>query len=185
MKTRDEVIAVEPDAFFRLDRDGQGALLDIHRVLMNAPRLFKLLMELSMELRHGCALDPKLRELAILTVARTIGSEYELDHHWPLAIRVGVSDAQLDGLADYLTSPAFTVCERAVMRFAESSTRDVHVPQAVFNEVKVAIGEPQVVELGYQIGFYNFIARMIGIADLKSEEWFDRLHGITNGSIVR
>jgi 4-carboxymuconolactone decarboxylase len=178
LQTREFVIAEQPDAFERLDRDGQGALFDIHRVLMNAPNIFKRHMDFALELRHGVQLEPKLRELAILTVAMTASAQYELDHHWVLAIRAGVTDEQLRSLVDYATSAAFDARERAVMRFAEVSTRDVAIPQDVFDAAHCVLGDRQLTELLYQIGFYNMIARFEAAALLRTEDWFDRERGI-------
>lgn len=178
LQTREFVTAEVPDAFARLDRQGQGALFDIHRVLMNAPNLFKPHIDLAMELRHGTRLDPKLRELAILSVAMATDAKYELDHHWVLAIRAGVSQQQLDTLQDYAASSAFDERERAVMRFAEVSTRDIRIPDSVFEDAKRHLDDRQITELLFQIGFYNMIARFEGAADLRTEDWFDREKGI-------
>ena len=178
LQTREFVTAEIPDAFERLDREGQGALFDIHRVLMNVPNIFKRYMDFAMELRHGTQLDPKLRELAILSVAIAAEARYELDHHWVLALRAGVTREQLQGLAEYGTSPAFDARERAVMRFAEISTRQITVPDEVFREAHAHLGDRQLTELLYQIGFYNMIARFEAAALLKTEAWFDREKGI-------
>lgn len=178
LRTRSFVKDQVPDAFARIDRDGQGALFDIHRVLMNVPNIFKPYMDFALELRHGSELDATLRELAILTVAITTGASYELDHHWVLALRAGVTQGQLDALRDYADSPAFSGRERAVMRFAEVSTRDIRIPNAVFQDAHKHLGDRQLTELLYQIGFYNLVARFEAAAELKTENWFDRERGI-------
>ncbi len=178
LQTREAVIAEVPDAFERQDRDGQGALFDIHRVLMNVPNLFKYHMQFALELRHGTQLDAKLRELAILTVATTTNARYELDHHWVLALRAGVTKEQLEALGDYMTSTAFDARERAVMRFVETSTRDIVVPDDVFTDAHRHLGDRQLTELLYQIGMYNMVARFEAAAQLKTEDWFDREKGI-------
>src|SRR5690242_11333777 len=43
---------------------------NIHRVIANAPNLLHRFVDLANELRNGTQLDPKLRELALLTVGR-------------------------------------------------------------------------------------------------------------------
>ena len=43
-----------------------------------------------MELRNHTKLDPRLRELALMTVGRIAGAEYEFVHHWNIALNVGV-----------------------------------------------------------------------------------------------
>lgn len=185
LKSRDFVVEQVPDAFDRLDRDGQGALFDIHRVLMNVPNVFKSYMDFAMELRHGTDLPAKLRELAILTVATATGARYELDHHWVLALRAGVTRAQLDNLGSYRVSAHFSAEERAVMQFAEESTRNVVVSDEAFAEAHGHLGDRQLAELLYQIGFYNMIARFEAAAQLETESWFDREKGILQGDMNR
>src|SRR5271170_3568520 len=42
----------------------------IHRTVANAPNLLRRFVDLANELRNGTQLDPKLRELALMTVGR-------------------------------------------------------------------------------------------------------------------
>src|SRR5262245_17471999 len=79
----------------------------IHRTVAHAPNLLRRFVGLADELRNQTALDPKLRELALMTVGRLTGAEYEFVHHWNIALRVGVRREQLEQLADYAASPVF------------------------------------------------------------------------------
>jgi hypothetical protein len=51
---------------------------NIHRTIANAPNLLQRFVDLVNELRNGTQLDPKLRELALLTVGRLTGAEMSL-----------------------------------------------------------------------------------------------------------
>ena len=59
---------------------------NIHRTIANAPNLLRRFVDLANELRDGTQLDPKLRELALITVGRLTGAEYEFVHHWNMAL---------------------------------------------------------------------------------------------------
>src|SRR6266849_2556842 len=77
-------------------------------------------------------LDPKLRELALMTVGRLTEAEYEFVHHWNISLQVGVRREQLEHLADFESSSLFNEQECAVMRYAVEGTRDVKVSDATF-----------------------------------------------------
>jgi len=74
----------------------RGSVGNIFRTLAHTPKLLRRFLALGGELRNGTALDPKLRELAIMTVGRLTNAEYEFVHHWNLARRAGVPREKLE-----------------------------------------------------------------------------------------
>src|SRR4051794_33819191 len=55
-------------------------------------------------IRREMTFDARLREIAICTVARATGAEYEFTHHWPEYVKAGGSDALRQKLADPLAA---------------------------------------------------------------------------------
>src|SRR6185437_2015523 len=98
---------------------------NIFSALANAPRVLDQFLSYANALRAS-ELSPKLRELAILTVGHCTASVYEIAHHKSHGLKAGISEAQLKVIADYAQSPLFDAYERAVMAFAEESTRVVN-----------------------------------------------------------
>jgi alkylhydroperoxidase family enzyme len=133
----------------------------IHRTVANAPNLLRRFVALADELRNTTQLDPKLRELALMTVGRLTGAEYEFIHHWNIALRVGVRREQLEQLADYAAAPVFDASERAVMRYAEEATRNVRVSDVTFDALRVFLDDRRIMELVMNVAFYNAVARVI------------------------
>jgi alkylhydroperoxidase family enzyme len=134
---------------------------NIHRLVANAPNLLRRFVDLANELRHGTQLDPKLRELALLTVGRLTGAEYEFVHHWNMALRLGVRREQLDQLADFESSREFSQDERAVMRYAAEATGNVKVSDAAFQELRRSLDNRRIMELVMNVAIYNAVARII------------------------
>jgi alkylhydroperoxidase family enzyme len=133
----------------------------IHRTVANAPNLLRRFVELANELRNGTQLDPKLRELALMTVGRLTGAEYEFVHHWNMSLRIGIKREQLEHLADFETSPAFDDHERAVMRYAAEATQNVKIADATFNALREFLDNRRIMELVMNVAFYNAVARII------------------------
>jgi alkylhydroperoxidase family enzyme len=142
----------------------------IHRTVANASNLLRRFVALADELRNGTELDPKLRELALMTVGRITGAEYEFVHHWNISLRVGVRREQLEQLADYAASPVFNAEERAVMRYAEEATRNVRVSELTFDALRGFLNNRRVMELVMNVAFYNSVARIIVPCEIELEE---------------
>ena len=83
------------------------------------------------------ALDGRLREIVIIRMGHLTGSQYVLRQHVPsLALADGLTLEECDALADWRATKLFSESERAVLAYADTMTRDITVPDAVFAEVK-------------------------------------------------
>ena len=68
----------------------------VFRTLAWSPNALHQFMRLGNAILNRSGLDPRLRELAILTVGRVTEAGYEYDHHVAIARRVGVTEQQID-----------------------------------------------------------------------------------------
>lgn len=155
--------------FDNLGRDS-GRVGNLFRVMGHSPRLLHQFMRLGSDLRSRTKLDPVLRELAILTVGRLTSAPYEYVHHIAIAKRAGVSDEQIAGLPVWERHPAFSEQQRAVMRYAETVTREVRVSDEIFEAVRGFLGDEQMVELAMNVAFYNFVVRFLEPMQVELEE---------------
>src|SRR5262245_52017578 len=73
--------------------------LNVFRLLAHGDAAFGNFLRLTGGLWNDAELSPRRRELAILHVARLTGSEYEWQQHVAVARLVGISEAEIDGLA--------------------------------------------------------------------------------------
>ncbi|MGO9443755.1 MAG: carboxymuconolactone decarboxylase family protein, partial [Thiobacillaceae bacterium] len=137
-----------------------------HRAIANVPNLLRAYMSLSNELRFGTRLDPRLRELAIVTVGWITNIEHEFTAHSKMALAVGVRQEQLDGLGAYDSSPSFNAHERAVIRFALASTQDVSVSDEIYDQLRQLFDDALIVELVMEVSFYNLVVRVLGALGL-------------------
>jgi len=133
----------------------------IHRTVAHAPNLLRRFVDLANELRNGTQLEPRLRELALMTVGRLTGAEYEFVHHWNMALRLGVRREQLEHLADFETAAVFDGQEHAVMRYAAEATSMVKVSDETFEALRGFLDSRRIMELVMNVAFYNAVARVI------------------------
>jgi alkylhydroperoxidase family enzyme len=158
---RDDLPEADREIFDRLIEERGQPVGNIFRTLAHTPNLLRRFLALGGELRNGTALDPKLRELSLMTVGRLTEAEYEFTHHWNIARRVGVSREQLEHLADFETSSLFNEQERLVMRYATEATRNVKVTDATFEAVRKSLDTRRLMELVQNVAFYNMVVRVL------------------------
>ena len=158
---REDLAEADREIFDNLERERKRPVGNIFRTLAHTPALLRRFLALGGELRNGTALDPKLRELALMTVGRLTEAEYEFTHHWNLARRVGVLPEQLEHLAEFETSPLFNDQERAVMRYASEATLNVKVSDATFGALRTFLDTRRMMELVQNVAFYNMVVRVL------------------------
>src|SRR5437762_969433 len=158
------------DAIEKYRAGRRGRLINIYRMLLNAPPLAESWFNHSNTVRWKTSLDGRLRELVIIRMGHLTGSQYVLRQHVPaLALKDGVSVEECDALADWPPSKFFNARERAVLAYADTMTRDIVVPDDVFAEVKRHFDDRQLVELTVLIGTYNMNARVLQALELDLE----------------
>jgi alkylhydroperoxidase family enzyme len=140
----------------------RGTLINVYRLLLHSPALAESWFELSNAVRWKTDLDGRLRELVILRVAQIYGADYIVRQHVPnLTQPEGITDAECAELADWRPSALFNERERAALAYAEVMTREVEVPNAVYDDVARHFDERQTVELTVLIGAYNMNTRVL------------------------
>jgi alkylhydroperoxidase family enzyme len=159
--SREDLSAEEREVFDEHERDRGAPPGHIHRVIANAPNLLRRFSAMALELRNHTRLDPRLRELALMTVGRIAGAEYEFVHHWNIALGVGVRREQLEQLADFERSTVFNQHERAVMRYAAEVTTNIKVSDATFDALREFLDNRRIMELAMNVAFYNAVVRII------------------------
>ena len=159
--TRDDLAEADRDIWDNFVKSRGTEPGHIHSTVANAPNLLRRFVALADECRNGTQLDPKLRELALMTVGRLTGADYEFVHHWNMALRIGVKREQLEQLADYAASPVFDDHERAVMRYADEATRNVRVSEVTFDALRDFLDNRRIMDLVMNVAFYNSVARVI------------------------
>jgi len=154
----------------RIREQRSGKLLELYRMLLHSPPVADGWLHLGTAVRYQAALDGRSRELAICRVGQLNGARYEWDHHVPLARREGVSEEQLEALSDWPSSVHFDARQRALLAYADAMTRDVAVPDEIFDPLTEHFDEREVVELTATIAFYNMVSRFLVALAIEDEK---------------
>lgn len=119
---------------------------------------------------HHLSLTPRIREMAYLTVAKYNECAYCVGHHSFFAKQTGMTDEEIGLLGESgLTSAGFSEGEKAVIRFALETTKNVAASDDAHAELKKAFHLNQVVEIAFVVATANFIQRIGKNFDVELE----------------
>lgn len=139
----------------------RGHVLHLYQMLLHSPPLAEGWLGYLTKVRQQLSIDGALRELVIMHVAHVNRAPYEADQHAPIALKEGLSQAQLDALPLWEGSALFSPLQQAALGLADAMTRDVQVPPAVLNAVRAHLDDRQTVELVATIAAYNMVSRFL------------------------
>ena len=146
----------------------RGKVLNLYRMLLNSPPVAEGWLAFLTAIRQKCKLSGRIRELVIMRVAVLNGADYEFVAHTPFAIAEGLTDAQIEALkTDRLE--ALEPLERSVIAYCDAMTKDVQVPEAVFDAVKPHFDDRAMVELTATIAAYNLVSRFLEAVQVDHE----------------
>jgi AhpD family alkylhydroperoxidase len=148
----------------------RGSVLHLYRMLLHSAPLAEGWLECLTAIRQKCSLSGALRELVILRVAILNGAQYEADQHAPIALRAGLTQAQLDALPGWRHSARFDRGQRAALALTDEMTREVRVSDRTFDELRVHLGDRELVELAATIAAYNMVSRFIEALHIRTHD---------------
>jgi AhpD family alkylhydroperoxidase len=148
----------------------RGSLLHLYQMLLHSVPLAEGWLAFLTAIRQRLNLSGALRELVIMRVAILNGAQYEADQHAPIALKEGLAQRQLDALARWQDSDQFDGAQRAALALTDTMTRNVQVPDTIFDAVRRHLSERETVELVATIAAYNMVSRFLEALDIHSDD---------------
>lgn len=148
----------------------RGGVLHLYQMLLHSPPVASGWLNYLTSIRHLSTLPGALRELVIMRVAVINGAPYEAEQHAPIALKEGVTQAQLDDLNDWQASSKFDDTQRAVLAYTDAMTKNIQVSPEVFAAVKAQLSERLLVELTATVAAYNMVSRFLEAMQIHSHD---------------
>ncbi len=124
-------------------------------------------------IRTKNSLPDDIREIAICRPALINRAWFEWNAHAPiLRNAAGFTEEKLSVVKQLHPTSKGALDERqwVVLRYADAMTRDVTVPQSLFDEVKAAgFNEQEIVELTATVAAYNLVSRFLVALDVGEQ----------------
>lgn len=155
---------IDPDTTsgdIRAAFDRMPVQLNIFRMMAHAEANMIPAMRLANSILHKQKLSAVNRELLILQAAQLEGGAYEWRQHVPIALGVGVTQAQIDAVeCGNYDDAALDAAERALLGFGREVVEKVRVGDAVFAAARKHFSDQEIVEAIVALGFYMMMARL-------------------------
>jgi 4-carboxymuconolactone decarboxylase len=121
-------------------------------------------------LRFEAGFDPKVREVAILTVAREMDSRFEWAAHEPEALSVGVPAAIVEAIKHRRSTQGLDETYAAVIEFGRQAIGKHKVDAAAFARLKALFAPNKLVDLVLLMGNYAGTAILLAAFDMQVAE---------------
>lgn len=165
---------LDADDLTGADREIVRRGMNLHRALAHSPEAARRYSGLARHLRFDSALNPRIREMAMLQVIYLARSAYAYSHHLRLAREAGVSDADVAAIAVESDGgdsglPEF---ERTVLRAARELAAGTRLSDTTWGGLRAGLGEADLLDLLMAITFYTGAVRLLGALEIDVEPDF-------------
>ena len=136
-------------------------------IQLYSPKTAEHAQALNRYLRFEAGFSPRVREIAILTTAREMDSQFEWVAHEPEALKEGVEPAVIDIIKHRKSTAGLGETDAAVIEFGRQIFRDHKVTPDIFARVKALFGAQKLIELVMLMGNYAGTAALLAAVDMQ------------------
>jgi len=169
--TRHDVIASEKaayDAF--LQQRGGHMNTGPYALLLHMPELALRMEAMRLYIRADLSLAPKLKEVAMITVAREMDCPYIWYAHAAAARDAGVPGALVDAIRERREPMGLDGDERTVLEFTRELIRRRKVSAATFERAAASFGRRGTLTLTCLVSCYEMLAQIMNACELEAPE---------------
>ncbi|WP_028922615.1 carboxymuconolactone decarboxylase family protein [Pseudonocardia acaciae] len=163
---RIEHVTGDGDVADRIRLRRGGWLTPLDQMLLHSPPVADGWNSLLGAIRRRCELAGDVRELAILRVAALNGADYEWQAHEPEGLAEGLTAEQIAVLRipappDVDADEVLGERLRLARDYTDAMTKDVQVPDELFDKLREHFDDRRIVELTATVGAYNLVSRFL------------------------
>jgi 4-carboxymuconolactone decarboxylase len=148
----------------------RGAVMNVFRSIGHAPEGLRRLAHVGDYARFHTDLPGRLRELVILSTARANSCQYEWTQHVRLALREGVTQAEVNALNDGETPSSLSPLEAAAVRYTLELGRTRRVSDETFAALRAHLDERHLTELTLVTAYYTALGMCLNAFEVELQE---------------
>ena len=160
----DALTPVQRAAAQELASGPRGKLAGPFAPLLRSPELMARVQKVGEYLRFESALSDRIKELAILVVARHWDQPYEWSFHVPLALKAGVARETAEAIAEGRRPDALSADEAGAHDLLAELLATGQVGDDAYAAALTAFGEAGVIDLIAFGGYYGLLAMVMNAA---------------------
>ena len=163
---------LDPETRARL---GEGPVLGIFRTLGRYPGLMKRWLVFGNHVLAKSTLDPRQREMLILRVGWLCRAGYEWGQHVLIGRAAGLSDEEIDRIADGADAEGWSPIERSLLRAADELHGDAFITDSTWQALAEELSLEQLMDLIFTVGQYNLVSMALNTLGVQPEPGLPRL----------
>lgn len=132
-----------------------------------SPKTAAMVSGLNRYLRYQAGFTGHVREVAILTTAREMDSQFEWVAHEPEALKEGVSQNVIDVIKYRRSTEGLDETDALIIELGRQLWRDHKVKPETFSKLKTMFGPNKLVELVMLMGNYAGTAALLTAVDMQ------------------
>ena len=148
----------------------RGNVLNIFRTLLNSPDAAEVVTAVGEYIRFKSLLDPIIREITILSVAREPNAVYELAQHEPIARSEGVSLSTIDAIRSGRAPMGIPAKEGIFAQAAREIVQKGEMTNRTYQAVEHLLGPVQTLDLVVLVGYYTLLANIMRTFAVELED---------------
>ena len=136
-------------------------------IQLYSPKTAEHVRALNRYLRYDAGFSPRVREIAILTTAREMDSQFEWVAHEPEALKEGVAAAVIDVIKHRKSTAGLDETDATVIELGRQIFRDHKVTPELFAKAKALFGPHKLIEQVMLMGNYAGTAALLIAVDMQ------------------
>jgi 4-carboxymuconolactone decarboxylase len=136
-------------------------------IQLYSPKTAEHVRALNRYLRYEAGFTPRVREIAILTTAREMDSQFEWVAHEPEALKEGVEPGVIDVIKHRKSTTDLNETDAAIIELGRQIFRDHKVTPETFAKLKTRFGPNKLIELVMLMGNYAGTAALLTAVDMQ------------------
>jgi 4-carboxymuconolactone decarboxylase len=132
-----------------------------------SPKTAQHLAALNHYLRYDAGITPHVREVAILTTAREMDSQFEWVAHESVALKEGVPQDVIDIIKHRRNTAGIDATDSLVIELGRELWRDHKVKSETFARLKERFGPNKLIDLVLLMGNYAGTAALLAAVDMQ------------------
>ena len=143
--------------------------LNVQRTTAHHPALARARQTFTRHIMSQSTLPPRERELLILRTGWNCRSEYEFAQHTRFGRSVGLSDAEIQRVAEGPDADAWDEFESTLLRAADELHEDAFITDQTWNALAERYSTQQLMDLVFTVGQYHIVSMALNSFGVQFE----------------
>src|SRR5215472_7494601 len=155
--------------------ESEGRIFNIFATLARHPALLRRWLVFGNHILGKSTLPSRERELAILRMGWLCQAEYEWGHHVAMGKEAGLTDAEIQRVANGSEAAGWEPFERTLLRAVDELHHDTFISDAVWQSLTARYNTPQLLDLVFTAGQYKLVCMALNSVGVQLEPGYEGL----------